>query len=40
MSKYNTEFKMKLVKEYHEGKISYNELEKNTVSEIRKLLEC
>lgn len=38
MSKYNIEFNMKLVKEYHEGKISYNELAKNKVSEIRKLL--
>ena len=38
MSKYNTEFKLKLVKEYIESKRSYNELEKNTVSEIRKLL--
>ena len=28
MAKYNAEFKMKLVKEYLEGKISYNELAK------------
>ena len=40
MVKYNTEFKMKLVKKYLGGKVSYNELVKNTASEIRKLLEC
>ena len=31
MAKYSTEFKMKVIKEYLEGKIGYKELAKNIV---------
>lgn len=39
MTKYNTEFKMKVVNEYLEGNVSYKDLAKNTVSHTSLLLE-
>ena len=39
MTKYKTEFKLKVVKEYLEENIGYKELAKNTLSQIIRLLE-